>query len=246
MLEPAEWDLNRMLPEHLRLPGDSIVTYTYACSLLTVNGQHIMVDAGYHASEIVNSLALLSVNAKDIGLVLITHGDGDHVAGLITESEELTYPKARYIIHRQLWDYWHSESAGSGQPDEMRAFYQKLASLIEERVSVLAETCEIEPGISFIPSLGHRHGHSVYEFQTSATAILHSGDSLFHPLFIEHPDWPDTMALDAESEVASRRRLLERAASSDALVLTGHMPFPGMGTVHHHEGGYRWTPVPRL
>jgi len=243
VMEPAQWDLNRMLPDHLQLPEDSIVTYTHACCLLTIHGKQIMVDAGYHANRIVHSLSDLSANPEDIELILITHGDGDHIAGLIAENGELTYPQAHYVLHQELWDYWHSARIRSEQSDEAVAFFESLSALIESRASMMSVECEIEPGITFIPCLGHRHGHSVYEFQTSATPILHSGDSFFHPLFLAHPDWPDTMALDAKSEVASRKRLLKRAACSGALILTGHMPFPGMGTVHQQEDGYRWTPM---
>ena len=66
---------------------------------------------------------------------------------------------------------------------------------------------------------------------------------LFHLLFGTHPNWPDTMAVDAELEVANRNILLARVNASDALVLTGHMPFPGMGFISEQGNGYRWMPA---
>jgi len=51
------------------------------------------------------------------------------------------------------------------------------------------------------------------------------------------------MAVDAELEVANRNILLARVNASDALVLTGHMPFPGMGFISEQGNGYRWMPA---
>ncbi|MBU1049581.1 MBL fold metallo-hydrolase [Candidatus Bipolaricaulota bacterium] len=244
VLESAQWDLNRMLPESLQLsPAHSTVTYTYACAVIVAGGHQTMVDAGFRADEVVGALQTLSIAPKDIERVLITHGDSDHVAGLLTESEALTFPNARYVLSASLWQHWHDAANLDAVPANYKAFCRRLSSALAGRVSTFAEEAEIVQGMRFIPCPGHRHGHAVYEFRTAASPILHFGDTLFHPLFAENPHWPDTMALDPAQEVASRRRLLERAATTHALVLTGHIPFPGLGTIQRHGAAFRWQPT---
>jgi len=43
--------------------------------------------------------------------------------------------------------------------------------------------------------------------------------------------------------VATRKRILEMAASDRLFVASFHMPFPGIGWIEKAQGGYRWVPV---
>jgi len=247
VLEADTWDLNKMLsPEH-RLAGDSVVTYTYACATVLHRGRRVLIDAGYHAQEVVDALAELGVAPGDVDLVLLTHGDGDHIVGLLTEDGALTYPRAEVVMHRDLWEYWTDPEAHKALPDERRRFLKQLIAALADRVTLFADETEVAEGILAIPSLGHRHGHSIYQFAPSVGGntppVIHSGDSLFHPLLVEHPEWTDALALDPAEEAASRRRLLEHAAASGALVLTGHIAFPGMGRIRAIGEAFRWEPA---
>lgn len=44
---------------------------------------------------------------------------------------------------------------------------------------------------------------------------------------------------------ASRRRIFNRAASDQILVLGFHYPFPGLGRILRTDNGYAWVPVGR-
>ena len=72
---------------------------------------------------------------------------------------------------------------------------------------------------------------------------LHTGDAFFHPIFAEHPDWPNVADSLPEQAVASRKQLVARAAKARALVLSSHIPFPGIGKIEPANGGYRWVPI---
>jgi len=43
--------------------------------------------------------------------------------------------------------------------------------------------------------------------------------------------------------VATRRRLLNRAASDKALVFASHFPFPGLGHIVQKEEVWQWQPI---
>lgn len=240
------WDLNQMLhPEH-RLTECSTVPFTYACAYIHHRGRHVMIDGGWEAREIVDALAELDVEPRDIDLVLITHGDGDHVLGLLTADDAATYPNASYVMHRELWDHWHDANSLTKHPEERQARIAALVAHISGRLTLLETEQEVSGGITALPCLGHREGHCTYEVApapgTDGGPIHHFGDALFHPLFAEHPDWMDTMALDPPAEAASRRKTLERAAASAALVLTCHIPFPGIGRIERAGEAFRWLP----
>ena len=46
-----------------------------------------------------------------------------------------------------------------------------------------------------------------------------------------------------EDAAATKRRLLDRAAADHALVHAFHFPFPGLGHVRRHGGGWVWEPA---
>ena len=249
--EADTWDLNKVLPVEHRREGDATVSFTYACACIAHGDHHVMVDGGWESEEIVDSLANLGVNPSEIDLVLITHGDGDHVLGLLTEDRTLTYPNANYVMHQDLWDFWHDNRALAELPEDRRTLLAALATSMEPRLTLFHDEHEVCEGIRAIPCPGHRQGHCTYEFATEEAPIHHFGDTLFHPLLAQHPDWPDRMAYDPPAEAASRRRTLERAASTGALVMTAHIAFPGIGRIeraapHSDDANgatYRWTPI---
>jgi hypothetical protein len=47
---------------------------------------------------------------------------------------------------------------------------------------------------------------------------------------------------DKDRAAATRRRLLDMAATDDLLVTGFHMPFPAIGYIERTAGGYRWAP----
>ena len=48
---------------------------------------------------------------------------------------------------------------------------------------------------------------------------------------------------DKDKAVATRKRILDMAATDKLLVAGYHMPFPGLGYVEKAGGAYRWVPV---
>ena len=54
------------------------------CALLTMDGVHILIDAGISCRRICENLALSGVKPESLAAVLITHEHTDHIAGLAT------------------------------------------------------------------------------------------------------------------------------------------------------------------
>ena len=62
------------------------------CALLTMDGVHILLDAGISCRRICEQLALSGLRPEDLAAVLITHEHSDHIAGLATLTKRCAAP----------------------------------------------------------------------------------------------------------------------------------------------------------
>ncbi len=62
------------------------------CALLTMDGVHLLLDAGISYRRICENLALSNLAPADLSAVLITHAHSDHIAGLATLSKHCAAP----------------------------------------------------------------------------------------------------------------------------------------------------------
>jgi hypothetical protein len=60
---------------------------------------------------------------------------------------------------------------------------------------------------------------------------------------VQRPDWHVRFDMNKEAAAATRRRLLDLAAT-DRIPVTGyHMPFPAVGYVERTDDSWRWVPA---
>ena len=62
------------------------------CALLTMDGVHILIDAGISYRRICDNLALSGILPEALSAVLITHEHSDHIAGLQTLAKRCAAP----------------------------------------------------------------------------------------------------------------------------------------------------------
>ena len=67
----------------------------------------ILIDAGESAKKIVNALASINVDAKDINAILVTHEHKDHIKGLGTLSQKYNIP---VYANAETWDAMPDQS----------------------------------------------------------------------------------------------------------------------------------------
>ena len=235
-ISSSQLSLNELLPDEYKRPKDRTLDFAFTCCYVRHRDRHVMIDGGIDGDEVAAQLAFLDVKPEDVDLVLITHVDRDHVAGLILQvgDGELTNPNARYAIDAGLWAELHKDETYDELPKHLQRLFKALVAQLEERVILCDGEMEVTDGITVVPCPGHRPGHAAYEFAPSgatdgdAGPLLHVGDAFVHPVFIEHPDWPVTGDTFPDQAVGSRKALIERAAKSNALVIATHFPWPGL------------------
>ena len=115
---------------------------------------------------------------------------------------------------------------------------------IEKQLSLIDEETEIVPGIRSIAAPGHTPGHMALSISSGGEQLLHLVDTVVHPIHLERPDWLVATDLLPEQTVATRRRLLDLAATEKVLVFVFHFPFPGLGHVVQSGSGWEWEAQP--
>lgn len=182
------------------------------------------------------------ITPQSIDTILLTHGDPDHISGLLSKDGELVYPNAHYVLNIDLW------RALSGDPDAglcfagQTDFVRRLADLIQGRSTLLEAEREIWPGIRAIPALGHRAGHTIYRFDSQGAILFHIGDAAFDPIFLERPELILPTEYKPTQARATRAVVARRLVTENALIVGSHFDVANVGRLERSADGdhYHW------
>jgi len=188
----------------------------------------LLLDAGNgpnrgpraHAAE--SAFAEHGVSPDAIDMVLLTHGDPDHIGGLLDSVGDLSYSRARYVLHEDLWNALTSApTAGLYFPGQAE-FVHRLATLIESRMILFDAPCAVTSGVQAVPAPGHRAGHTLYRFFSRGEALWHIGDAAFDPLFLERPELVIPAEYQPDVARATREALAQQASEEGAWIVGSH------------------------
>lgn len=244
VLADERLSVNEFLEKEHHLEFGDEYAFAYTCCYVRHRGCHILIDAGFEPDTPAGALEAMDVAPDEVGWVLLTHVDRDHAAGLLLPDGSLAYPSARHVVAKELWDHLCRDETLTALAPDREAFYRRLLVALESKIELVHGMAELSDGIRFIPCPGHRIGHGAYELACSHEPLIHSGDAFFHPLFAEHPDWRNVADSMPAQAAKSRRHLVEHIVRSEALVLSSHMPFPGIGRIRRTGEAFDWqSPV---
>jgi tetratricopeptide (TPR) repeat protein len=103
---------------------------------------------------------------------------------------------------------------------------------------------ELVPGITGVGAFGHSPGQMALEISSAGEHLLFVADAIVHPLHLEYPETIGATDHCPSQMVATRLRLLEKAAREKPLVSTSHFAFPGLGHVVPKGERWEWQPIP--
>jgi glyoxylase-like metal-dependent hydrolase (beta-lactamase superfamily II) len=176
---------------------------------------------------------------EQVDVVVLTHGHGDHVGGLLDLNRELAYPSARYVMHRDEWPFLMGPGGrydGVGDDNVLR-----LGLLaIEPRLTLVEGETEVLPGVWLLPAPGHTPGHMALLLESRGERLLDVVDAIHYPVQLDEPAWSPKFDADTSVSVPTRRALLGRAADERLLTLIYHFSFPGLGYVERQGAAFTW------
>jgi glyoxylase-like metal-dependent hydrolase (beta-lactamase superfamily II) len=252
--EHAHW----MAPNHYDADQDLIKLSVHSW-LLQVGGKRILIDCccgnakprparpfwNMLDTPYLDRLAAAGARPQDIDYVMCTHLHHDHV-GWNTQLRDgswvPTFPNARYVISKPDFEYYRKLDADPDktEPVEFGTFRECVLPIVEAgRADLVTGPHRLDEFLDIIPAPGHSAGHVVFRLDSGGRQALLIGDVFHHLLQVYYPHWNFPKNSDAEQARASRRLVLELAASTGALVLPGHVGAPFAGHVEATGEGFR-------
>lgn len=248
--EPAEV---RKAMSDAFMPSTDKLPIPFTALLVNTGAKLVLIDTGSGgqiaatAGTLNANLAAAGVSPEQIDIILISHFHPDHINGIKTKDDALVFPKAEIKVPAAEWAYWMDESLPGTAPAAIKGYVlnaRRIFRNIAKDVTRFEPGTELAPGIAAIAAPGHTPGHTAFSVASGNQSMLVLSDTSNHPkLFVRHPEWQPVFDMDGDAAVATRKKLLDRAAADRMLVQGYHFPFPASGHIVKSGGGFELVPV---
>lgn len=227
--------------------------------LLVRDGQHtVLIDTGVGAKieprrreiaypgdygHLLESLAALEVRPTDITAVVNTHLHFDHCGwntAAVHGAAIPTFPNARYYTERAEWE------AATHPNERTRATYlaeNLLPVEAADLLEIVEGEAQLTPWLRLLPAPGHSEGHAAAVIASQGEMAIYLGDLVQHASQLERPAWVSAFDILPLVSMATKKRLVEQALATGALLITTHAPYPGAGRLRDEDGRRRYTAV---
>ena len=195
--------------------------------------------------DLLSALAALNIQPEDIDIVINSHLHADH-CGWNTRAGEgdkvlPTFPNARYLIQRGEW------KAAISPNERTRATYlaENFVPLENSgQLELVDGETTITPEITMISTGGHTEDHASIVLSSGGETAIYIGDIVQHHVQLERSAWVSAFDLLPLISMETKKRIVERAIDEQALVISVHAPFPGLGRMTRSEDGRKhWEPL---
>jgi glyoxylase-like metal-dependent hydrolase (beta-lactamase superfamily II) len=198
------------------------------------------------AGKLVENLRAAGVEPDAVAKVVFTHAHPDHAWGTLGADDAPVFANAEYYVAAAEWDFWMNKDLPSQAPEQMRPMVvttQAKLGPVKDRVTMLKPGDEIFGGVRVLDAPGHTPGHAAFEVPGEDGLII-LGDVINNPATgFPHPEWHFGFDSDPEQAVATRKAILDRAATDRIKLLGFHWTYPGLGHAERKDAAYRYVPV---
>ncbi|MBT2231895.1 MBL fold metallo-hydrolase [Nonomuraea sp. NEAU-A123] len=262
------WQEHRdlLVPDHLGA-DDDMVHVAMQTWLLRSEGRTILIDTGigndknrpavepWHRQQLdyLGRLAAAGVQPEDVDLVVNTHLHLDHVGWntrLVGGEWVPTFPNAGYLMPAVDFHHWNPVN-NAGIPGSVNeyAFEDSIAPVHAAGQALLWEgTYTIDRNLRLEAAPGHTPGHAVIKLESGGDRAMFAGDIIHTPLQLHHHGHDSCFCENPAQARDTRRRLLDWAADTAALVLPAHFSGRSALEIERHAGAYavkQWGPFSR-
>lgn len=192
------------------LTDEGCVVANVGTFLIRTGSSVLLIDLGLGpGGSLLDNLAQQGVAPADVDVVAFTHLHRDHVGWTGA------FPKARYLVDQQEWDYWCKNPGGVG-PDPDRV----LTPMARDRGFL----SQLPAGVLPIPTPGHTPGHTSFLITDPETGdrVLVLGDLLHTRAQFIEPGWRFRSDVDPELAIQQRIDVLGRYRDGRTILAGGH------------------------
>ena len=244
-------------------PGDDSFATSIHSWLVRDGARTILIDTGggndkprpasprfdMCAIPFLDRLAEKGVAPEDVTHVLLTHLHVDHVGWntrLVDGDWVPTFPNATYVMtERELERRDPARGAAEAPEAANLPYLDSVAPLLDGRAKVevvQGDEADWLPGIGFEPVPGHAPGMMAVRLRDDGDEALFVADVMHQPIQVYNPGWSSRYCEDKDLATETRRRVLDAAARSGALILPAHFGGTHCGHVRRAGDGYAWEP----
>ena len=253
------WDPYR---EYFTPEGEMIMNL--GCFLLRSEGNTILIDTGLgidtghldtlDKGKLLDDMQAKGVSRDEVDVVGITHLHIDHVGwnflyddnGDEQDSEversgepHATFTNARYWVANADWRVF-TRGALRKRPyipaQVLPLQDQGILELFEGERQITGE-------ISTLPTPGHTPGHTSFLVASQGERAVITGDAIHSRAQTQETHWSPRADSKPDISAESRKNLLERIESDNAMLISGHFPAPGFGALVRMEGRRYWQAI---
>jgi glyoxylase-like metal-dependent hydrolase (beta-lactamase superfamily II) len=236
----------------LGVTGDKI-TPAASPALIRAGNEVILFDTGSGpgfqetSGKLKESLAAATIDPASVTKVVYTHAHPDHLFGTSADGGALTFPNATYYVNKAEWDFWTNSELPGKVPEQMKPMVmgaQKHLGAVKEKLVLVKPGDEIAAGITVLDTPGHTPGHASFAVPGEGGGLIIMGDIANHPVvYFAHPEWHFAFDADKEQAVATRKAILDRAATDKVKLVGYHWAYPGVGFAERDGTAYKFVPA---
>jgi len=252
----AHW----LAPNHYVPHMDRLIV-TIQLWVLHAGGNTIVIDTGVGnrkprgaaaRMDQLNTLVMPWLEAagagpEQVSHVVMTHLHTDHVGWNTVEKDGKwvpAFPKARYLIPKDEFDYWKAEYDKGDIQVNQGSFADSVLPILDAGLAdFLDGKSEVAGCLTPEPVPGHAPGMLSFRLRSRGEEGIFTADVMHNAIQIVRPDWNDRYCLWPDKALESRAAVLKRAAERGALIMPMHLGAPYCGYVRRQGEGYAFEPA---
>ncbi|CAN1507176.1 GloB Zn-dependent hydrolases, including glyoxylases [Rhabdaerophilaceae bacterium] len=231
-------------------------TNTFTTLLVNTGSKLVLIDTGFADNgaptngKTVAQMKAAGIEPSQVDVILLSHFHGDHLQGTRLKDGKLTYPNAEIMVPEMEWAFWMDDAKLAAAPDAMKGAFAGVHRVLKPSAADVKRFKwgdEVVTGITAVDASGHTPGHTAFMIASGTGKLMYVADTTNNPaVFARNPEWRVMYDMDPEKSVATRKRLLDMAATDKIQISFYHGNFPSTGFIAREGAGYRLVPAPWL